>query len=72
MTGENRQIEVPSNWTSEQLIGDLFGSGPEGREYYLRCSETGTTLYRTDLLKAYVAHSLQVTPKVSFDTLRLY
>lgn len=64
MTGEQRTIEVPSNWTSEQVMIDLFGSGNECREYFFRCSETGTILYRNDLMGSYLNHTLVVTPKV--------
>src|SRR5699024_5467920 len=65
LTGEQRPLEVPSNWTSEQVMNDLFGSGPECREYFFRCSETGTILYRNDLVGNYLNHTLMVTPKVS-------
>ena len=64
LTGEQRSLEVPSNWTSEQVMIDLFSSGPECREYFFRCSETGTILYRNDLVTNYVNHTLIVTPKV--------
>lgn len=64
LTGEQRGLEVPSNWTSEQVLVDLFGSGAESREYFLRCSETGTILYRNDLINNYAGHTLLVTPKV--------
>ena len=65
MTGEQRPLEVPSNWTSEQVLIDIFGSGPECREYFFRCTETGTILYRNDLVGSYENHTLVVTPKVA-------
>lgn len=68
LTGEQRTIEVPNQWTSEQVLSDLFGPGPESREYFLRCSETGTILYRHDLINNYSNHTLLVAPKVSFPT----
>lgn len=65
LTGEHRTIEVPNNCTSEQLLSDIFGPGLEFKEYFLRCSETGTILYRNDLLSNYHNQTLIVVPKVS-------
>nr|XP_046920707.1 protein still life, isoform SIF type 1-like isoform X2 [Dermatophagoides farinae] len=66
MTGEQRTMEVPQTWISEQLLSDIFGPGPESREYFLRCSETGTILYRNDLVANYSNHTLMITPKLLF------
>ncbi|KPM07481.1 still life, sif-like protein [Sarcoptes scabiei] len=63
LTGEHRTIEVPNNCTSEQLLSDIFGPGLEFKEYFLRCSETGTILYRNDLLSNYHNQTLIVVPK---------
>lgn len=67
LTGEQRTIEVPNSWTSEQVLLDLLGSGIESREYFFRCSETGTILYRNDLISNYANHTLVVTPKVIYN-----
>ncbi|OTF82986.1 hypothetical protein BLA29_015066 [Euroglyphus maynei] len=64
MTGEQRQMEIPQTWTSEQLLTDIYGHGQESREYFLRCTETGTILYRNDLVVNYNNHTLIITPKV--------
>lgn len=64
MTGEQRSIEVSSNWNSEQVLIELFGVAPDTREYFFRCSETGTILFRNDLVGNYANSTLVVTPKV--------
>ena len=67
LTGEQKSLEVPANWTAEQVLNDIFGPGPECREYFLRCADTGAVLYRNDLAENYRNHSLVVCPKVSHD-----
>ena len=69
-SGDTRQLDVPINWTSEQVLIDLFGSGPESREYFLRCADdgsgedSGAILHRTDLVQEFVNHTLVVTSRV--------
>lgn len=64
LSGEQRALEVPVNWTTEQVMIDLFGAGTEAREYFLRCSDTHVVLHRSDLVKNFHNHILMVTPKV--------
>lgn len=67
LTGEQRTLDVPNTWTSDQVLADLIGSPVEAKEYFLRCPQTGSVLFRNDLVANYTEHALVVTPKVSWS-----
>lgn len=64
LNNEQRQLEVPNNWTSEQLLADVIGSPAEAREYYLRCPEAGLSLSRDDTMGNFDGKTCFVSPKV--------